>query len=180
MLTKTEVQAIAEQQGLVTAAKKDSQGICFVGSVGIKDFWVSMCRLNPAKSSTKCRAGHRSPRGCDILYRWSATRAQCRRWASVTLLSAKIWRATRCLSARNLDDESMWREHVELSDIHWINDAHVLTIRCMLGCDIAGNYCHAPSRVTNYISLKLNALRQLASPPCCTEGDECIGGGIVV
>jgi tRNA-specific 2-thiouridylase len=37
-LQKKEVRAIAEQAGLFTAAKKDSQGICFLGEIDMKDF----------------------------------------------------------------------------------------------------------------------------------------------
>ena len=37
-LTKTEVRQIAKSAGLPTANKKDSQGICFIGEVTIKDF----------------------------------------------------------------------------------------------------------------------------------------------
>lgn len=38
---KTEVRKLAQKLGLATAAKKDSQGICFVGKVGIKDFLLN-------------------------------------------------------------------------------------------------------------------------------------------
>ncbi|MDB5254859.1 MAG: tRNA (5-methylaminomethyl-2-thiouridylate)-methyltransferase, tRNA-specific 2-thiouridylase [Candidatus Nomurabacteria bacterium] len=37
-LQKKEVRAIAEKAGLFTATKKDSQGICFLGEVDMKDF----------------------------------------------------------------------------------------------------------------------------------------------
>ncbi|MDR1434812.1 MAG: tRNA 2-thiouridine(34) synthase MnmA [Puniceicoccales bacterium] len=37
-LTKKEVRELAEREGLVTAKKKDSQGICFLGKVSIQDF----------------------------------------------------------------------------------------------------------------------------------------------
>ena len=37
-LTKPEVRAIAKAQGLVTAEKRDSQGLCFVGKVSLPDF----------------------------------------------------------------------------------------------------------------------------------------------
>lgn len=37
-LTKPQVRAIAKKAGLVTAEKKDSQGICFLGMVDVKDF----------------------------------------------------------------------------------------------------------------------------------------------
>ena len=37
-LTKPEVRAIAEEQNLVTAEKKDSQGLCFIGKVRLPEF----------------------------------------------------------------------------------------------------------------------------------------------
>lgn len=37
-LQKKEVRAIAEKAGLFTATKKDSQGICFLGEIDMKDF----------------------------------------------------------------------------------------------------------------------------------------------
>jgi len=37
-MKKTEVRSIAKKAGLITADKKDSQGLCFVGKVDMKDF----------------------------------------------------------------------------------------------------------------------------------------------
>ena len=37
-LQKPEVRKIAEEQGLITANKKDSQGLCFIGKVHLPDF----------------------------------------------------------------------------------------------------------------------------------------------
>ena len=37
-LTKSEVRKIAKSEGLVTAEKKDSQGLCFIGKVKLPDF----------------------------------------------------------------------------------------------------------------------------------------------
>ncbi len=37
-LEKSEVRRIATEQGLVTATKKDSQGLCFVGKISLPDF----------------------------------------------------------------------------------------------------------------------------------------------
>lgn len=37
-LTKPEVREIAKEQGLITAGKKDSQGLCFIGKVKLPDF----------------------------------------------------------------------------------------------------------------------------------------------
>jgi tRNA-specific 2-thiouridylase len=50
--TKPEVRKMAEERGLFTAQKKDSQGICFVGKIGIRDFLKQFIpSKNRAKSS---------------------------------------------------------------------------------------------------------------------------------
>jgi len=46
-LTKKEVRAIAKKQNLVTAEKKDSQGLCFIGKVKLPDFLKQ--KLKPKK-----------------------------------------------------------------------------------------------------------------------------------
>lgn len=49
-LTKPETRELARKYGLATAEKKDSQGICFVGKVGIKDFLQQFVRdIKPGK-----------------------------------------------------------------------------------------------------------------------------------
>ncbi|HZM63567.1 MAG TPA: tRNA-specific 2-thiouridylase, partial [Candidatus Saccharimonadales bacterium] len=46
-LTKPEVRKLAHKYGLATADKKDSQGICFVGKVGIKEFLEQFVTAKP-------------------------------------------------------------------------------------------------------------------------------------
>jgi tRNA-specific 2-thiouridylase len=46
-LTKPEVRKLARQFGLSTADKKDSQGICFVGKIGIKEFLQAFVPSEP-------------------------------------------------------------------------------------------------------------------------------------
>jgi tRNA-specific 2-thiouridylase len=63
-LLKPEVRAIAEKAGLVTAAKKDSQGLCFIGKVSLPDFLQQ--QLLPKEgdvveiaTSSACLDGHK-------------------------------------------------------------------------------------------------------------------------
>ncbi|MDH3004180.1 MAG: tRNA 2-thiouridine(34) synthase MnmA, partial [Flavobacteriia bacterium] len=44
-LTKKEVRIIATKAGLITAKKKDSQGLCFVGKIRLPDFLKSKLKL---------------------------------------------------------------------------------------------------------------------------------------
>ncbi|HTH93240.1 MAG TPA: tRNA 2-thiouridine(34) synthase MnmA [Candidatus Paceibacterota bacterium] len=48
-LHKNEVRAIAEKAGLFTATKKDSQGICFLGDVDMKEFLSHYIDQKPGK-----------------------------------------------------------------------------------------------------------------------------------
>lgn len=45
--TKPEVRKLAEKFGLPTATKKDSQGLCFIGKVDIKDFLTHYIKTKP-------------------------------------------------------------------------------------------------------------------------------------
>ena len=47
--TKPEVRKLAKKFGLVTASKKESMGICFVGKVGIKEFLQQYVTTKPGK-----------------------------------------------------------------------------------------------------------------------------------
>src|SRR4051812_29567708 len=48
-LTKPQVRELAAKAGLVTAVKKESMGICFVGKVGIKDFLSQYVEQTPGQ-----------------------------------------------------------------------------------------------------------------------------------
>lgn len=48
-LEKSEVRAIAKEQGLITADKKDSQGLCFVGKIKLPDFLQQQLRPKKGK-----------------------------------------------------------------------------------------------------------------------------------
>lgn len=48
-LLKPEVRKIAEKAGLSTAAKKDSQGLCFIGKISLPDFLQQKLKSKPGK-----------------------------------------------------------------------------------------------------------------------------------
>ena len=45
--TKSEVRTIARKAGLFTATKKDSQGVCFLGDIDMKDFLKHYITVSP-------------------------------------------------------------------------------------------------------------------------------------
>jgi len=48
-LTKPEVREIAKKQNLITAEKKDSQGLCFIGKVSLPDFLQQQLKAKKGK-----------------------------------------------------------------------------------------------------------------------------------
>ncbi len=52
-MTKNEVRAEAGKRGLVTAGKRDSQGICFIGQADVRDFLRSYLQARPGDALTK-------------------------------------------------------------------------------------------------------------------------------
>jgi len=46
-LTKSEVREVAKNAGIPTALKKDSQGICFIGKIPVRDFLKQNLKLEP-------------------------------------------------------------------------------------------------------------------------------------
>ena len=122
MLRKTEVRAIAEQKQLAVASKKDSQGICFVGSVGIREFLGNYVSVTPGEiieKETRRVIGYHEGA---IFYTIGQRHGLNVGGGLPYYVVAKDMANNHVIVSRNLDDEAMWRRDVTLTDIHWIND----------------------------------------------------------
>jgi len=122
-LTKPEGRAIATQKGLVTAGKKDSQGICFVGSVGIKEFLGQFVSPEPGEiidKDAETTVGHHD----GALFYTIGQRHGLGVGGGLPyyVVGKNIDRNVVYVS-RNLNDAAMWRTDIRLRDTHWINDA---------------------------------------------------------
>lgn len=119
---KPEVRKMAEKRGLVTAAKKDSQGICFVGSVGIKEFLSEFVETEPGKvieSESGDVVGYHDGA---IFYTLGQRHGLSLGGGLPYYVVGKDMGKNEVYVSRNLNDESMWRKELLLSDIHWINE----------------------------------------------------------
>ncbi len=122
MLEKTEVRSIAEQKGLITARKKDSQGICFVGSVGIKEFLSQYVTTHPGEIIEKESGTVIGHHDGAIFYTIGQRHGLNVGGGLPYYVVAKDMTQNKVFVSRNLDDESMWRTTMTLRDIHWINN----------------------------------------------------------
>lgn len=118
---KTEVRCMAEVRGLVTAAKRDSQGICFVGSVGIKEFLSQYVTAQPGEiieRETGVVVGHHDGA---IYYTLGQRHGLGVGGGLPYYVTSKDMEKNELYVSRNLNDESMWRHELPLTQIHWIN-----------------------------------------------------------
>lgn len=180
MLTKTEVRSIAEQKGLATAHKKDSQGICFVGSVGIKEFLSQFVQSSPGivvDRDTNESIGHHDGA---LFYTIGQRHGLGLGGGLPYYVVGKDIEQNIVYVSRNLNDRSMWRTDIMLRDLHWINqppaDNEPLLARLrhrgkLLPCTIQGT------------SLNLHESERAATAgqsAVLYRGDEVLGGGIIV
>ncbi len=118
---KSEVRKLAAERGLSTAEKPDSQGICFVGSVGIRDFLDSYVQTSPGniidKDSGKIIGRHDGA----IYYTLGQRHGLSVGGGLPYYVVGKDMGKNEVYVSRNLNDESMWREKFYLDEIHWIS-----------------------------------------------------------
>jgi tRNA-uridine 2-sulfurtransferase len=122
-LTKPIVRVKAKELGLVTANKKDSQGICFVGSVGIKDFLQQYVTAQPGdivdKRTSKVLGQHDGA----IFYTIGQRHGLNVGGGLPYYVVGKNMTKNQVIVTTNLDDTELWHKEVELDQLHWINAA---------------------------------------------------------
>ncbi len=118
---KKQVREMAKKFGLVTAAKKDSQGICFVGQVGIKEFLSQYVKTKPGKiidENNKIIGEHEGA----IFYTIGQRHGLDVGGGLPYYVTGKDMKKNEVYVTTNLDDKQIWGREIKLTDVHWIND----------------------------------------------------------
>lgn len=120
-LNKTEVRALAKKLGLATADKPDSQGICFVGQVGIKEFLLN--ELGPQESGPIIDQNGQQIGEHDgaIFYTIGQRHGLSVGGGLPYYVTRKDVKTNTVYVTTNLDDKDLWSRGVKLEDAHWIN-----------------------------------------------------------
>jgi tRNA-specific 2-thiouridylase len=119
--TKDEVRQLAKKFGLVTAEKKDSQGICFVGKVGIKDFLIN--ELGPQVPGGIIDQHGQTIGEHDgaIFYTIGQRHGLDVGGGLPYYVVGKDMVKNEVYVTTKLDDGRLWHTEVKLTDLHWIN-----------------------------------------------------------
>jgi tRNA-specific 2-thiouridylase len=181
--TKPQVRKMAENRNLVTAAKKDSQGICFVGQVGIREFLSGYVDLKSGdiidKKTGKVLGRHDGA----IFYTLGQRHGLDVGGGLPYYVVGKDMAKNEVYVASDLNHDSLWLDNVDLAEVHWIND------KPQVG-DYQVRLRHRAPLVNAQLTFSGNDVKlKLADPQrVITPGQSvviyddqiCLGGGIVI
>lgn len=120
--TKPEVRELAKQRGLFTAGKKDSQGICFVGKIGIREFLSQYVEQKPGDVIDKKTGAKLGRHDGAIFYTLGQRHGLNLGGGLPYYVVGKDMDKNEVYVTTDLNDGTLWRESVELSNVHWINE----------------------------------------------------------
>ena len=120
-LEKPEVRKIAKKLGLATADKKDSQGICFVGKVGIKDFLLAELGPQPHGPIIDQNDKQIGEHDGALFYTIGQRHGLEVGGGLPYYVTRKAIKTNTVYVTTNLDDTSLWTKELKLQDLHWIN-----------------------------------------------------------
>lgn len=177
--TKPEVRAMAEERGLFTSHKKESMGICFVGQIGIREFLSQYIETEPGGIIDK-ETGKKLGRHDGAIFYTLGQRHGLNLGGGLPYyVVGKDMSANEVFVSTNINSDEMWREKIELTNLHWIGsaaqDGRTLQVRVrhravLADCIIEGT------------SLALAEPQRAVTPgqsAVLYDGDTCLGGGIV-
>lgn len=183
---KSDVRKMATDRGLYTASKKDSQGICFVGQIGIREFLSQYVETRPGaivdKASGKVLGRHDGA----IFYTLGQRHGLSVGGGLPYYVVGKDMDKNEVYVTTQLNDEALWRSELSLGAVHWINPE--VQLRPGDVCEVRARHRGALIEaevvaVEEGLSLRLtNPERAVSAGQSVViySGENCLGGGIVV
>jgi tRNA-specific 2-thiouridylase len=182
-LEKPAVRDIARKLGLSTAEKKDSQGICFVGKVGIKDFLLAELGEQPHGTIVDQNGVSIGEHDGALFYTIGQRHGLDVGGGLPYYVVGKDMAKNEVYVTTDLNDDRLWRRELELASVHWINqqpEGSQLQVRtryrsALVNCDVEFDDAK--------VILKLKEDVRAITPgqsAVLYDGDHCLGGGIVI
>ncbi len=181
--TKPEVRQMAEERGLLTAGKKDSQGICFVGKVGIREFLGQYVETSPGPiidSRTEQTLGHHDGA---IFYTLGQRHGLNIGGGLPYYVTGKDMDKNEVYVSTDLNDRAFWKDTIGLGSVHWISGQAPAAGRYQVRVRHRAPLVEAELEATSdQVSLKFANPERIVAPGQSVvvyDGDVCLGGGIV-
>jgi tRNA-specific 2-thiouridylase len=181
---KPAVREMAKKLGLATAEKKDSQGICFVGKVGIREFLEQFVTTEPGDIIEQ--HGIKIGRHDGALFYTIGQRHGLDVGGGLPYyVVGKDMGRNEVYVTTDLQDARLWRKELQLTDMHWINGEPDLgktyQVRTRYRAPLVS--IDSLQKTDNGVSVTLSEEVRAITPgqsAVIYEGDRCLGGGIVI
>jgi len=183
---KPQVREIAAKYGLATASKKDSQGICFVGKVGIKDFLLHELgeqSHGPVVEQNGVTVGEHDGA---LFYTIGQRHGLNVGGGLPYYVTGKDMATNTVYVTTDLQDGKLWQRQVNLTDMHWINSAPAadtpLQVRTRYRAALINVTSMTVGEDGRYALGLEDDVRALTAGQSAVvySGEHCLGGGIVV
>ena len=184
-LTKPEVRQLAKKYKLITADKKESMGICFIGKVSVKEFLQQYIKDISGKIIDQNGAVVGEHDGA-FFYTIGQRHGLNTGGGLPFYVTGKDMTKNEIYVTTDLQDNKLWNDKIKLADIHWINKAPTKEDKLLV---------RTRHRAKQIAVKKLNLLSSSGAKVELSEevraltpgqsaafycGEECLGGGIVV
>lgn len=182
--TKPEVRELAKKFGLVTASKKESMGICFVGKVGIKEFLSQYVETKPGKIIDQNNVAIGEHDGA-IFYTIGQRTGLGVGGGLPYYVVGKDMAKNEVYVTTDLNDKRLWAKQLKLTNIHWINsqpkDLEV-QVRTRHRAKLSNGTLDIAPKSKTTLTVVLDEEIRAATPgqsAVLYQGDLVIGGGII-
>lgn len=120
-MTKPEVRVKAKELGLITAEKKDSVGICFVGEIGIKEFLQNFVKTAPGDIIEKVSGNKVGTHEGAIFYTIGQRHGLNVGGGMPYYVVGKDMEKNEVYVTTDLNDGTLWQKSLRIDNLHWIN-----------------------------------------------------------
>lgn len=183
--TKPVVREMAKARGLYTAAKKDSQGICFVGQIGIREFLGQYVEQTAGAIIDKQTGKKLGQHDGAIFYTIGQRHGLDVGGGLPYYVVGKDMDKNEVYVTTNLNDDALWKPTLSLSAVHWIGDAAPTEGKYEIRVRHRAKLAKASLSFDEDGTVKLeldDPERAVAAGQSVVvyDGEVCLGGGIVI
>jgi len=180
---KPQVRQMADERNLTTAVKKDSQGICFIGQIGIRDFLSLYVDTKPGEIIDKKTGKVLGRHDGAIFYTFGQRHGMDLGGGMPYYVVGKDMEKNEVYVTTNLNDDTLWKKTISLTNLHWINDTpkdgkYKIRVRHRAPLTNA-----ELKLIDDKATLELEHPERAIAPGQSVviyDGDICLGGGIIL
>ncbi|KKR70821.1 MAG: tRNA-specific 2-thiouridylase MnmA [Candidatus Nomurabacteria bacterium GW2011_GWB1_40_7] len=191
-LKKIEVRKLAKKFNLPVAEKKDSQGICFLGAVNLKEFLKHYIKVKRGKVLNMVgeEIGYHDGAVFHTLgerHGFTITKKTPKDGAYYVIgkdVKKNILYVSQNLTRQSPDEKSIVLDFVKLKDANWISEVPKENKKYLAQIRYHGEFlsCQVKCSTPSVAQVIFNKPILVASGQSCViyNGDVCLGGGVVV